>query len=79
MRSLPCSAGSAGISPTPPWAKGGHSPEENLAEGLRVLKELTGADTPHIMVLSANLWSVFTPFTDLPQNLNVALTLHPEQ
>ena len=48
----------AGIHVEPPWGEGGHSPQENLAEGLRVLAEMTGAATPDILVLSCNLWSV---------------------
>lgn len=48
----------AGVHSQPPWALGGHSPQENLDEGLRVLSEMTGAAAPHVLVLSCNLWSV---------------------
>ena len=50
-----------GVKQEPPWSEGGHSPWENLAEGLRVLAEMTGATAPDILVLSCNLWSAALP------------------
>ena len=53
----------AGIRREPPdWPVllGGHSPEENLEEGVRVMTAMTGATSPDIVLINSNLWRVLS-------------------
>ena len=39
---------------------GGHSPQENLEEGLRVMTAMTGATSPDVVLINSNLWRVLS-------------------